>query len=995
MKTKFTQIKGETSIMRSRTTDMRHSRSITFRLISFLLIILLMQCGLFILFVLFGGTISQLQNNEMDILSERTENRKNYLESAMTLNWGDLESAQHRIEREISNYLSENKLEFNHLNENQTDNLLISLSSNLIELMQRNNVTGTFILLGDQPKNNYPGLYYRDFTPDGNISELSDIRVLRAPEPVVQVNGLTKSAGYSETITISENIDFIEVPFKTIVDNHSSYWSAYSLLAGDLHGLTCTIALKDKTGNPYGILGIEVSSSYLKTILSAHESDETGKLEYFLAVSDNVNNLESYHVAAVSGDIAQSIVNDGTFQINTALLKRNHVYQLENNPSLYAGIHTLSLYQDNKTYPNQSWILVSIIPNRELFAFAHTVKVGLMGVALLSLSLGLILTVFTGTALTNRIHHLSEAMQKIDPSRPATLPRTGITEIDDLSYTIETLSEDVLMSSVRLSRILEITDVPIAAFEIDPFAKHAYYTEGLFNLLGQPEPDHLLSPDEFVEVLEELHYFLCEDVTGTSDALYAIPLRPAGTRWLRYKTAGDRGTLLGVFTDVTPEILEKCRIEFERDYDPLTNLLNRRAFQTALEKLSAQPKYLGIAAMIMMDLDNLKHVNDTYGHDSGDAYIKCAGELLESYGEMQGLASRISGDEFYLFLYGYPDRETLDTVLQQLQNSISNASIFLPNGQNYRLRASMGIAWYPDDSTSLQTLMRYADFAMYQAKHGQKGTAKTFDMQSYEKDSYLLYGREELNRILDENAIDYMFQPIVDCKTGHIYAYEALMRPRSITLSSPVEFLKVARSQSMLMRVEHMTWSIATQRFFSMDNLQKDVKLFINSIPSQLPDPGLLQYFSDCFGEFSNRIVMELTEDDEISQETALQKEKIAKMYGMQIAVDDFGSGYSNDSVLLNTNPDFVKVDIGIIRGIDRDPTKQLLFQNLIGICQQIGARVIAEGIETTEELRVVYGMGADYVQGFLLGKPSFELCSISEEGLRALREIHTLNHLK
>ena len=194
--------------------------------------------------------------------------------------------------------------------------------------------------------------------------------------------------------------------------------------------------------------------------------------------------------------------------------------------------------------------------------------------------------------------------------------------------------------------------------------------------------------------------------------------------------------IIGAVIDVTGEVLERQKIAYERDYDVLTGLRNRRAFRETLSELESKKDELGLGALIMVDTDNLKYVNDTYGHETGDDYLKKIADILRSFEEYGGVCGRRSGDEFYVFLYGFSSRDKIREVIQKVWNRLNTEALDLPGQAKFFLHCSAGIAWYPDDSRIYQELKTYSDFAMYQIKHTSKNQFGEFDKDAYLKDKY-------------------------------------------------------------------------------------------------------------------------------------------------------------------------------------------------------------------------------------------------------------------
>ena len=207
--------------------------------------------------------------------------------------------------------------------------------------------------------------------------------------------------------------------------------------------------------------------------------------------------------------------------------------------------------------------------------------------------------------------------------------------------------------------------------------------------------------------------------------------------------------------DVTRDVEEKRRIEYERDFDILTDLYNRRAFDQQLRKLfsPARRGRLQVAALLMLDLDNLKYVNDTYGHDYGDRYIQAFAKCLESFYCCRSVVGRRSGDEFNVFLYGYENQEAVRACLKRFRDEVGEASLVLSTGDRMRVRASGGLAWYPRDAGNYEELLRMADFAMYSIKHTVKGRIQEFDREDYERNSILIQGQDALNRMIDGRLV--------------------------------------------------------------------------------------------------------------------------------------------------------------------------------------------------------------------------------------------------
>lgn len=436
---------------------------------------------------------------------------------------------------------------------------------------------------------------------------------------------------------------------------------------------------------------------------------------------------------------------------------------------------------------------------------------------------------------------------------------------------------------------------------------------------------------------------------------------------------GESASEVGLAEDMTTTVLEQQRIEHERDYDTLTGLYRRRAFDRACEALFQQPEKLGCAALLMMDLDNLKQINDTYGHDWGDQYIRQTGQCFAANTPANTICSRLSGDEFLIFFYGYQDQAQLRAQLELLSAALQRSVSILPNGKQLHISISGGIAWYPTDGHDLLTLKKYADFAMYQVKHSHKGRMCDFDIGSYHQEAYAAQTQQDFELLLQEELVSYHFQPIYSARSGRVAAYEALMRVDLPTLHSPAQVMQLAHETGRLYEIERITVfhsSEIFQRLQAQGLLQSDALLFINSIANVSLTVEDVEEYAQRYPELLKRLVVEITEQEDLDRACLERKRNIPGFSG-SFALDDYGSGYSNELNLLELSPRYIKIDISIVRGIDTDRDKQQIVSNIVAYAHARSMQLIAEGIETEAQLRTVIGLGVDLLQGYYLSRPA------------------------
>ena len=533
-----------------------------------------------------------------------------------------------------------------------------------------------------------------------------------------------------------------------------------------------------------------------------------------------------------------------------------------------------------------------------------------------------------------------------------------------------------------------MASVEIGGYELRFDTGSVFYTENFFSVLGIPLSAELpMNIEKFREILKEYTEKNLYKTKSGSTKLYCIRIPEKGVRYVRMEVKNENWVQIGLVEDVTVSMRERLRIEHERDYDTLTGLYNRRAFKRESESIFGRRKKIRHAAFIMLDLDNLKYINDTFGHDWGDEYIRQAGMCLEEGTPKGTLCAHISGDEFNILFYGYESQNAIRKEISKLKREISSRIIRLPNGQEFHLSISGGIAWYPEDSNSLGVMRKHADFAMYQVKQTDKGRIAEFDQKAYEekyRDSQI---RKEFHRFVKEELVTYYFQPIISAKTGKIEAYEALMRANLPILKRPDVVMKIAREEGALREIERMTMFRATEAFADLrekKRIKGDALLFINSIASQHMAAKDEIEFNNRYAELQKQIVIEITEEESIDYH-ALETKKNALGFEGAFALDDYGSGYSNEKSLLDLAPKYIKVDLSIIRDIDTDPDKQQIVENIVAYAHKRDMKIVAEGLETPEEIQKVLELEVDLLQGFYLARPEPVPGNINEDALKII----------
>lgn len=342
-----------------------------------------------------------------------------------------------------------------------------------------------------------------------------------------------------------------------------------------------------------------------------------------------------------------------------------------------------------------------------------------------------------------------------------------------------------------------------------------------------------------------------------------------------------------------------------------------------------------------------------------------------------------------MLFYGYHSRDAVREKIEQLSRAMQQSVALLPSGNSLHISLSGGIAWYPDDGQDWETLKKYADFAMYQVKHSDKGRVQEFDIGVYNREAYAERTRREFRQLLSNAQVFYCFQPIFSAHNGKIVAYEALMRSDLPTLRSPATIMKLAREQGALYEIERITFTKALETFDGLcraGSVPGDAMIFINSIASVSLTRADSEYLDSRWHELKRRMVIEITEEEAIDP-VSLETKRNAPGFTGMFALDDYGSGYSNENTLLELAPRFIKVDIAIIRGIDASPDKQQILQNVVAYAHPRSMKIVAEGVETAAELRTVIALGADLLQGYFLARPAIVPDDIAPEAAAVIQE--------
>jgi diguanylate cyclase (GGDEF)-like protein/PAS domain S-box-containing protein len=441
----------------------------------------------------------------------------------------------------------------------------------------------------------------------------------------------------------------------------------------------------------------------------------------------------------------------------------------------------------------------------------------------------------------------------------------------------------------------------------------------------------------------------------------------------------DRNAFAGVVRDITDRKRLEAELVQQALYDPLTGLANRRLLLERLElAVVRRSRHSGALALVYVDLDRFKLVNDSLGHEAGDELLARTAERLQSLVRPEDLVARLGGDEFVVLCDDLPDPDEAESVARRIVTALS-VPVRL-RGEDTFVSASVGVISDTGTRTASQ-LLADADAAMYRAKKQGGARFSAFEDAARPESDRLSLGND-LHRALDRDQFRPRYQPVIDLTTGDVLAAEALIRwqhPGRGELS-PGAFLDLAQELGLIIDLD--TWMLTRACLDAADwrrTVGRQVSVWVNLSGRSLAHNRLQETISavlDHAGLDPSLLTLEITEGTlmENAPATAATLEEL-KSLGVQLAIDDFGTGYSSLAYLQQFPVHALKVDRSFVDRLDKEPQKAdasaAIVKAVVNLALALGLRTIAEGIETPEQLTAVTELGCDLGQGYFLGRPA------------------------
>lgn len=435
----------------------------------------------------------------------------------------------------------------------------------------------------------------------------------------------------------------------------------------------------------------------------------------------------------------------------------------------------------------------------------------------------------------------------------------------------------------------------------------------------------------------------------------------------------------GTVEDITDLKNHAVEIEYQATHDHLTGLPNRYILNDRLQQsINFAHRYQSMLAVVFVDLDQFKLINDSMGHSVGDQLLVSVSQLISSNVREIDTVVRLGGDEFVILIPNVHSKEDIEHSLSRMLDNLSKPLTI--NNFNFNITCSMGISVYPNDGSDPDTLLKNADSAMFKAKHAGRNNFQFFtpELNDILTDRFNL--EYKLRHAVERDEFILHYQPKYNLTTGDICGAEALIRwqPSDEALIYPLTFIQIAEETGLIVRIGQWVLETACRKAKQLHTITgKHLPIAVNVSPKQFRQPNFVEIVQQTLvhtGLTPSSLELEITENIMIEDmpkfiDTLHQLKQI----GVRLSLDDFGTGYSSFSYLKDFPIDQLKIDRSFISAIEQDNANMAILKAIIFLGQSLGLRVVAEGVETQFQHDFLSSVGCDEVQGYYLSKPLAE----------------------
>lgn len=539
------------------------------------------------------------------------------------------------------------------------------------------------------------------------------------------------------------------------------------------------------------------------------------------------------------------------------------------------------------------------------------------------------------------------------------------------------MEEALRSSEERYRRIIETTSEGV--WIIDAENQTVFANQTMAQMLGY-SIDEMLSMSLLAFVNEEWQSFIKPDEQGIRES-FDLQLRcqDGSTLWALvsanpiFDRAGQYAGALGMFTDITQRKIAEEKIHYQAMYDLLTDLPNRTLFNEELSAL-IQVESQHLLAVLFLDLDRFKTINDTLGHAAGDRLLQAVAERLTHCLQDNGIIARWGGDEFTIILPEISNAEASATISQSILDALKPA--FNLEGRQLHLSSSIGIALYPCDGEDAEILVKNADAALYRAKQKGRNNYQFYTAAMNAQASELLLLENELHHALSHQEFEVYYQPQVNTTTREITGMEALVRWQhpKFGLISPAKFIPLAEETGLIIPLDQ--WVLQTacaQNKAWQDAGLPPIRMSVNLSARQFQQPALLDIVAEILqktGLAAEYLELEITETIAM-QDVELSKQILDNLHqmGVHLSMDDFGTGYSSLGYLKQFPLNTLKIDKSFIEDIASVQTASII-KAIMTLGKGFNLRIIAEGVETQAQKDCLQSFKCDEIQGYFFSPP-------------------------
>lgn len=549
------------------------------------------------------------------------------------------------------------------------------------------------------------------------------------------------------------------------------------------------------------------------------------------------------------------------------------------------------------------------------------------------------------------------------------------------------LQNSLLQERKFSEEILNHASVLILVWDLQgKIVKYNYFAQQLLGysqeeMIGRRWVDMIIPKEDRIFIGNHVVNRLCkgEELTKNENKVRCKYGKYFDILWHNSFLRDKEGNILYIISigeDITKRKKMENKLHQLAYYDPLTHLPNRSFFESYLKKILQNTlKEKDSFALLYIDMDNFKHINDTLGHVYGDEFLVYIGNLLQDYLSPSDFLARLSGDEFVILLFSINSREQLVQSVEEILTLLRQP--FTIQGFEFFISASIGIALYPEHGKDMATLLKSADTAMFFAKEAGKDQYKTYTTTMKEKTLCRIKMMHQLRSVIQNNELLLYYQPQVDLKTGKVIGAEALIRwmhPQKGFIS-PNEFIPLAEETGDIISIGAWVFEVACkqkQKWKSKYGIP--FIMSINLSTKQLMQKDLVPYIEELISSTKvspDELQLEVTETAVMGDlKSAIDILQQLRSIGIKIALDDFGTGYSSLTYLRELPIDVVKMDRDFIASIESYQEHEVIVHAVIQLAHVLNLKVVAEGIETKEQLTFLRKYQCDVGQGYLFSKP-------------------------